>query len=209
MRLRPLYRTFLSLAAFLGLCFFSDTIAAETSDLIVVRHGEAMHNVAKCYNSNPDHSAYTPSYLTEAGKQQVRATAKRLLDLGYNDCNVTAVYVSPLPRTLQTAEILAESGLFSKDKIAIDPRLIETQVGELEGQPLVQNWQESFAEKYQTETDEQLRARVKDFHQEIIIRPSAGNIVVVTHQAPGVVLLGINSEESFRLSTGEACVQIR
>ncbi|OQX33215.1 MAG: hypothetical protein B0D91_14880 [Oceanospirillales bacterium LUC14_002_19_P2] len=41
----------------------SPSMPAKEHTIIVVRHGEADHNISGRYNTNPDHPAYIPSYL--------------------------------------------------------------------------------------------------------------------------------------------------
>ena len=70
--------------------------------------------------------------LTEEGQKQSRDLAKELLAQGFNNNNILYVFVSPLPRTRQTADALVKSGVVSKDKVIADNRLIEMQCGNLE-----------------------------------------------------------------------------
>jgi broad specificity phosphatase PhoE len=66
--------------------------------LILVRHGETVHNVAGIAQG------WNDSALSERGERQVRALAERLKSSG-----VTAIYSSPLGRALATAEVVAEA----------------------------------------------------------------------------------------------------
>lgn len=66
-------------------------------ELILVRHGETLHNVAGIAQGWQD------SALSEKGERQVRALARRLRDAG-----VDALYSSPLQRALSTAEAIRE-----------------------------------------------------------------------------------------------------
>jgi broad specificity phosphatase PhoE len=65
--------------------------------LILVRHGETVHNVAGIAQG------WSDSALSEGGVAQVRALAKRLRSSG-----ATALYSSPLGRALSTARAIAE-----------------------------------------------------------------------------------------------------
>ncbi|MEA2490648.1 MAG: 2,3-bisphosphoglycerate-dependent phosphoglycerate mutase [Acidobacteriota bacterium] len=66
--------------------------------LILVRHGETVHNVAGIAQG------WNDSALSERGERQVRALAERLKSSG-----ITAIYSSPLGRALATAELVAEA----------------------------------------------------------------------------------------------------
>jgi broad specificity phosphatase PhoE len=66
--------------------------------LILVRHGETVHNVAKIAQG------WTDSVLSEHGQQQVRALAERLKDYAPD-----AIVSSPLGRALSTAQAIADA----------------------------------------------------------------------------------------------------
>jgi broad specificity phosphatase PhoE len=66
--------------------------------LILVRHGETVHNVAGIAQGWQD------SALSEKGERQVRALATRLQSM-----NVDAIYSSSLGRALSTANAIAET----------------------------------------------------------------------------------------------------
>jgi len=66
--------------------------------LILVRHGETVHNVAGIAQGSND------SALSENGLAQVRSLAARLRNAGAN-----ALYSSPLGRALSTAQTIAEA----------------------------------------------------------------------------------------------------
>jgi broad specificity phosphatase PhoE len=189
----------------LSLLVGTNLFAGESS-LIVVRHGEATSNIEKVYNSDPENANYKSANLTKAGHQTVLETAKRLLSEGFSNDTISAVFVSPLPRCIQTADILAQQGLFSSDKIHIDKRLIEQRAGDLEGKPQFATWEPSFAKKYNAESPEQVKNRVQDFYSDILRRYPQGNILVVTHALPGLDLIQIASHQQVKLNPGEAYV---
>src|ERR1700691_1082784 len=124
--------------AFLFAIFFSVfslSLYSIEQQLIVIRHGEAGNNIEKVYNSNPENPNYKIFNLTQAGILATQKTAKDLIAQGFSNDNIAAVFVSPLPRTKQTADVLVQQGLVSKDKLILDKRLIELNAGELEGNP--------------------------------------------------------------------------
>lgn len=93
--------------------------AADTTEIVFVRHGHTAQNGAKRFQGHSD------TELDEVGRDQARRLAERL---GAED--VAAIYTSDLRRALQTAEPLA--ALLG---IAVEPRLDlrEIDVGEAVG----------------------------------------------------------------------------
>lgn len=113
-----------------------DRTSSARGGIILMRHGEAGHNVENRYNSSPDHPAYKPRNLTELGREQARLSADALLSQGISSDNVCLVLVSPLPRTQETANIVnGKLQIASFRKKTVDG-LIENQVGDREGQLL-------------------------------------------------------------------------
>ena len=66
--------------------------------LILVRHGQTLHNVAGIAQG------WNDSELSDAGREQVTRVAQRLAEL-----RPTALYSSPLGRALSTARTIAEA----------------------------------------------------------------------------------------------------
>ena len=111
-----------------------------------------------------------------------------------------------MPRTKQTADLLVKAGLISPDKIIVDTRIIERQAGDLEGKPIISNWDPSFNDKYHAESEEKVKERVLNFYRSILTQYPDGNIIVVTHQLPAKILLEAASNQKVNLSPGEAKV---
>jgi probable phosphoglycerate mutase len=84
-----------------------DAAAGVSNQLILVRHGETLHNVAGIAQGWQD------SALSEKGERQVRALARRLRALG-----IDAIYSSPLQRAVTTAEAI-------RDETGIEVRLLD------------------------------------------------------------------------------------
>ncbi|MDB5264900.1 MAG: isoleucyl-tRNA synthetase, isoleucyl-tRNA synthetase [Parcubacteria group bacterium] len=101
-------------------------IKRNGNTFLVMRHGEAEHNI-KNVLSCCDFDKYG---LTEAGKEQARASAENLKGKG-----ITLVYSSPFRRAKETAEITAEVLGLPKNSIVVDERLGELNFGELDEQP--------------------------------------------------------------------------
>lgn len=73
-----------------------------TRELVLVRHGEALANVAGVF------AGITCQGLTERGGQQADLVARRLADEHQADPQVTYLYVSPVRRARQTGYRVAE-----------------------------------------------------------------------------------------------------
>lgn len=145
-----------------------------------MRHGEAEHNVKDIL----DCSIKSVSNLTEKGKKEVKESALNLK-------TVDVIYVSPLLRTIETADIIKEVSGF-KGEIIIDERLKEFNVGEFD----VKSREEFLAyEKLEIkdsgfdfvirggESYANVRDRVSDFLYDIDKRHEGKNILIVTHEA--------------------------
>lgn len=88
--------------------------------IFVVRHGQDTDNLAGRLNGHRD------TDLTDLGRQQAATTAEKLVDE-----KIEVIYVSPLKRTKQTAQIIAQR-LNLPEPIAL-PDLIERDFGFFEG----------------------------------------------------------------------------
>lgn len=91
--------------------------------IIVIRHGEALHNVTDVLTS----STSPGIYLTKRGVEQVQNSANKLaLE------KINKIYVSPVFRTLQTAQLIGIACNIPHTKIAVEDRLREQFFGEFE-----------------------------------------------------------------------------
>ncbi len=180
------------------------------SDIIVLRHGEGTHNIERVFNSNPDHPNYKPANLTEKGVRQTMKLAENLFRKGYTSSNITRIYVSPLPRTKQTAHLLVAAGLIAEKNMIIEPRLIEIQMGEREGLyysefPDEDPWDHSNAkERYNGEEFEEVDARVLSVYREALNENVSGHTLFVTHRTPAKQLLSRVKGKDHMLQTAEA-----
>lgn len=86
-------------------------------NLILLRHGEATDNVKELIS---DKEIYW-SVLTEKGKEAV------IESINYLPININKVYVSPLPRTIQTANYVYEK--YPNVEFIIDDRIREIKYG--------------------------------------------------------------------------------
>lgn len=175
--------------------------------LILMRHGEAEHNIQDVYNSNPKAPNYVPSHLTTEGKSQILETAQELLSQGFNQDTIGQVYVSPLPRAQETARILVEANVILEEAMIIDDRLTEIQVGELEGLPIIRPWNEALALQYHTETSDQLFERMHAFANDRLPSKTGKHTLVITHALPAHVLMKLTQvEPGKKIGTGKALV---
>lgn len=91
-------------------------------NIIFMRHGEATNNKDEFLS---DKEIYW-SILTEKGKEEVLESIKFLPK------NITKIYVSPLPRTIETANLVYQSN--KSIPIVIDNRIREINYGKYSGQ---------------------------------------------------------------------------
>lgn len=149
--------------------------------IILVRHGESTSNVAGLLSSSPSDEVS----LTDHGRFQVEIAARSIR--GKVDC----VYVSPLLRTIETADILFRDWL-EKPKSKIDKRISEVNYGKYSGRP--NNTQLDAIRESQVAGDYLIRfgddgenkfevlTRLYDFLIEVIkTHSSSSRIVVVSH----------------------------
>ncbi len=184
--------------------------ALQERHIIILRHGEADQNIA--YNSNPKHPNYKPAHLTTKGQEQVRQAAEVLLLHGFDNRSIAAVYVSPLPRAIETANIVADIGVFNKDKIHVDERLIETQAGDREGQFKDKFTKDSWiigpneAKSFRGESNDDVRKRVLAMYDDVEKKHKEGHVIFITHGLPGLELIDTLSQEKVRLETAQVYI---
>ncbi len=159
----------------------------------LVRHGEAENNVRHISSSLPEKEKYP---LTESGRQKVAETAEYL-----KKEEIDAMFCSPLLRTKQTAEIIAEATGLS---FSIDERLHETGMGVFNGKT-----HEGFMKKYGdpvlrispdsadgVESFLDMRGRLTAFLADMREQYRGKKVVVVSHGDPLEQLHGILTNES-------------
>lgn len=150
--------------------------------LVLVRHGESTANLAGLLSSLPSDEVR----LTDRGRSQVEVAASRIRR-GRVDC----VYVSPLLRTLETADILLRDWPKTPKK-KIDARISEINYGKYSGKPnnsqLDAIRKSQLAGDYLTrfgdsgENKLEILSRLYDFLIEVIAAHSgSARIVVVSH----------------------------
>ena len=157
--------------------------------IYVLRHGQTELNTQGRFQGRID------TELSEIGKKQVEESKKKLEQINFD-----YVFVSPLKRAIYTAKMV------TKSEIITDNRLIERSFGILEGKESIPDYEEK-AELYCIEKISEIKSRVYNFLDEIIIKCSdKKNILIVTHEGVAQVINSyfykIDNIKEFRLPTG-------
>ncbi|MES2211584.1 MAG: histidine phosphatase family protein [Pseudomonadota bacterium] len=177
--------------------------AAIASDLLVVRHGTSDHHITKVHSSNPDHPNYKPSHITAEGREEAQKVAKKLLAHGYCNDNIEAVYVSPLPRSQETAEAMADMGLFDRKKIIVDVRLIGNRAGDREN---MRPQDEYVDPALNGESQAEVAARMMAFYDGLAAQDPQKNVILVAHSSPAADLIESITLHRIKLHPGECMV---
>jgi len=178
--------------------------------LILVRHGETESNRQNLALGRSD----VP--MNENGLRQAEALARALATE-----DIAAIYASPLDRTRQTADAIAllHDGL----GVAVEERLIEMDVGEIEGLPfteireahpgVLERWMSKDGPQHPMPGGERLAdvsERAWSAVSEIAERRADDTVVAVTHNFVILTLLarvaGIDLSEFRRLRHSLAAV---
>ncbi|HVW66544.1 MAG TPA: class I tRNA ligase family protein [Candidatus Peribacteraceae bacterium] len=155
----------------------------------VVRHGESEGNLVPMYQGD-----VPGTNLTAAGKKQVKKAGEILSS---SPILPTVIYCSPMARTMQTAQAIADA---TGAKIIIDERLREVGMGEHEGKKIpvddLEVSKELRKEKMSMQTPQStyhlpgmetwdsIQERINDFFEEILPKHRSEHIVVVSHGDP-------------------------
>jgi 2,3-bisphosphoglycerate-dependent phosphoglycerate mutase len=167
-----------------------------------MRHGQADNNVNKILVGR-----HIESHLTEFGKNQVLDTAKYLKEI-----SIDKVLVSPVVRTVETAEIVCG---YLGVSYEIDERLYEIELGKLVGmnyEEIILKYGNLFLQFY-TENDAALtyygvesfasiKQRIKNILDEITDRYTNKNVLMISHldpiKAAISILLDLKPETLYR-----------
>lgn len=175
--------------------------------LILVRHGQTDANARGLLLGRADPP------LTEAGYRQARALAAALP-------RADRIVSSPLTRARHTAAVLAGAapGVTDAEEVEVDPRWIEMDYGDLDGQPasalseqLWRTWRED--PEFVPAGGESLAAvctRVREACAELAEDAARGDVVVVSHVSPIKAAitwaLGVGDEVGWRMFVVDAAV---
>jgi len=158
----------------------------------LLRHGQALSNTLNVISSWPEKGEFP---LTEEGRRQIEESALRLVDK-----KIDMIFASDLLRTKQTAEIVAKK---LNLEIRYDGRLREYNVGEYNGKRTEEYYKvfgsqlERFRKKAKDGEDyTEIKERIKSFIDEKEKEYNGKNILVVTHQIPVIIFLGVANDLS-------------
>lgn len=160
-----------------------------------IRHGETELTLNATLSSD---LARNP--LTYAGRERIRARAEELRALPS-----IRLFVSPLLRTRESAEILKEELGLPDDRVVIDERLREIAFGEFEDRDLAQflAWRKNADFNRSPEGGESYqdaKRRFGEFLYEIESRYTGETIVIVTHgvglETLSTIVEGLDSRSS-------------
>ncbi len=150
-----------------------------TNRYTLMRHGEAENN-ARGIVSYRKEDAY---HLTERGKEQVKASASKMKD-GFD-----LIIASPLLRTRETAELVAEELRMDKSEIVYDDRIAEVNTGDFNGCSIdtYRSYFVSTLEKFEKpspngETLADMKRRIGSFLYDIDSAYRGKRILIVAHE---------------------------
>lgn len=150
-------------------------------NLYIVRHGQTDWNIQELVQGSTDIE------LNKTGIEQANQVAEKLKNITFS-----AIYSSPLKRTLKTAKIINK---YHKLNIITDSRIIERCFGNFEGTNNLKNkldyWDyEPNLNDNNVESIQELFQRVHNFLLEIyeIYKNNDANILLVTHGGTGIVI---------------------
>lgn len=169
--------------------------------LFVIRHGESEYNLRGLCNDDP----HRPVHLTEKGRAQAVAAARRLADSG-----ISIVYSSRLPRAMETAAIIARA---CGTGVVPDARLNDIRTG-FDGRPVEEYFAAIAHDRLRGRVDgaESLldyKGRVAPFVDELRHLPPPWPVAVVAHEETlrvfQALLGGLPDEEmpSLQFDNGE------
>jgi probable phosphoglycerate mutase len=173
--------------------------------LTLVRHGQTAANAQNLLQGHVNHP------LDDVGRAQVSLLSSAVQKIA----PVSRVISSPLQRAQQTAQAIAK-GLSQHIEVETDPRWIELNYGDFDGQPVSSVSPEQWAtwrtdEHFrppQGETLAELSVRVHDAIEALLADSVSSHIVVVSHVSPIKAAvawaLGVGVEVSWRTALDRA-----
>ena len=173
--------------------------------LTLVRHGQTVANAQNLLQGHVNHP------LDEVGLAQVSLLGGALQKIS----PVSRVVASPLQRAQQTAQAITQ-GLSQHIEVETDPRWIELNYGDFDGQPVSSVSPEQWAtwrtdEHFRPphgETLAELSVRVHEAIDALLADSVSAHIVVVSHVSPIKAAvawaLGVGVEVSWRTALDRA-----
>lgn len=157
-----------------------DLLQSRQLNLIVVRSGEAEHNLKQTLSSDTSPGIA----LTGKGISQIKKCVKQLKMI----TPVDHIYTSPLFRAMQSAQIIGKLLNISHHKIKMDTHLSGQSFGTFEGKPYkayrsyFRNPQQVFHEGVpEGESGTSLFIRLQSFLYQIAEKHEKETILLVTH----------------------------
>ncbi len=151
----------------------------------VMRHGESLANVEDVMSTTAKTAMKHP--LTEVGRAQAKAGAQTLVTAGGVDIIIT----SPLLRTKETAEIVADELGLARSAIITDERFFEKSAGIFDGKPIAEYsmFFSGTSDRFSLapeggETGEQVRHRVGAALYDLEKQYTNTRILIVSHKNP-------------------------
>jgi broad specificity phosphatase PhoE len=143
--------------------------------LYFIRHGESEGNLARIFSGQADHR------LTAQGRMQAQLAAQEAAQL-----SIDLIISSPLSRALETAQIIAESVGYPKNKIMLSDLLMERNYGELQNKPyeVIPNDREGLEKVPGIEPEAHLMQRARQA-AEFLKGLEVENVLVVGHGTMG------------------------
>ena len=145
---------------------------------LAMRHGHAEHMVAQVMASL-ENDTYP---LTEQGRNEATSRAEEL-----KARKVTKIFASPLVRTQETAQIVADMLGIAREDIVTDERLREYDFGEWNGKPFQEfidyrkNNVKDYTEQLGASSLLETKKRFGDFLYELESKYANETILIVTH----------------------------
>ncbi|WP_281647553.1 histidine phosphatase family protein [Parendozoicomonas sp. Alg238-R29] len=197
MRVRPAWLRIVVLAFVIPTAFSASVRArsdngevanGEVNRVFLIRHAQSLGNQTQSYSTHPANPSYYPAPLTDKGREQAKALGTELTGAGVGERNVAFIISSPLPRAIQTAQIVAKVINLPSDRILMDDRLIERNLGLRDGQPYNNfsgdHWYPDNPESFDGETSEQIRARMVAVWEKAVSLSENGHVLLVSHGQP-------------------------
>jgi isoleucyl-tRNA synthetase len=155
---------------------------ANKNNYFVMRHGETNGNLKGVWSVD----SHNKDPLTSAGEEMVKKSAE-----SFSNQKIDVIFVSPFPRTQETAHITADILGFPKENIVTDPRLGEWNVGsEFDGKPIEDFFdarrKSEHRHRFKTsdgESYEDVLRRAGEFLYSLEEKYSGKNILIVSHGA--------------------------
>ena len=179
--------------------------------IIFLRHGQAKNNTDKILAGRTEGIP-----LTEVGIKQAEHTAEFLRHM-----NISAIYSSPIQRARHTAEIV---GKHNSLDVTIDERLIELDMGRFTGMPydeIFNSHGNVFMKFYNgeleiahngVETFSDVKKRVLELVDHVMVNHPDENVVLVTHMDPIKAMLStivdLSATNLFELIIANASLNI-